>query len=277
MLGRSVLAALFSAIFLTAMNCPASLADDSNNGRKQEEQSTRVAKDGSGRVEVSGSRVRPGKGGPSRVGGGGGSRSGPVRGSRPVMERVTECVEGVLGKGRCRIRSVPAIPTATPVPLPRGSVREQAIRVAASVHLPTPTIGYGPDPAERGWTGIPVGFVVTLWVNGRDPIQSSATDQGLTVALRATPSRTVFTMGDGGTTTCAVTSMHEYLRAVTQPLCSYVYQVPSPDRQPYTITATTHWEVEWTAGTESGVIMVQRSATTRLQVGELHSLVEHHR
>lgn len=275
MLKARLSAGLIALLVLFALVCSESRADDAsdNQGSRGDRTHLQVGRDSGGRVSVSASQRRPNRGSANS----GGSRSGPVRGSRPVMERVTECVEGVLGKGRCRIRSVPAIPTATPVPLPRGSVREQALRVAASVHLPTPTIGYGPDPAERGWTGIPVGFVITLWVDGRDPIQSSATDQGLTVALRATPSRTVFTMGDGGTTTCAVTSMHEYLRAVTQPLCSYVYQVPSPDRQPYTITATTHWEVEWTAGTESGVIMVQRSATTRLQVGELHSLVEHHR
>lgn len=148
-----------------------------------------------------------------------------------------------------------------------------AISVAAAVHLPEPTIGFGPDPAGNKWNMIPVGYPMWLWTENRTALANSATTAGLTVALTATPGTTTFTMGDGSKVTC--NSQPHWIKGNTQKSpCSYTYQYPSPDNDPYIVTATTQWAVRWYAADQSGTLTLNRTATRPITIGELHSLRE---
>lgn len=156
---------------------------------------------------------------------------------------------------------------------PGVDVTVVSVEIATELELPEPTIGFGPDPAGNKWNMIPVGYPMWLWTQGRSAFSSTASEDALTVTLNATPGPTAFTMGDGGSVTC--TDQPTWIKGNTQKSpCSYTYQYPSPEDEPYVVTATTTWTVHWYAADESGTLTIDRTATRELTVGELHSLRE---
>lgn len=57
------------------------------------------------------------------------------------------------------------------------------------------------------------------------------------------------------------------------PNCGHVYEVPSLPDGDYTITATAHWNVEWSALGFSGTLTGQSVATRDVPVGELQAVL----
>lgn len=160
-----------------------------------------------------------------------------------------------------------------PVYTPGPSVASVATSVATKVKLPVPSIRFGPEPSANKWNMIPVGYALWVWTEGRSTLSSDASKDGLSVSLRAVPGETVFTMGDGNTLRCGYQPV--WIKGNTQKsTCSYTYEYPSPEGEPYVVSATTTWDVQWTAAGRSGSLSMERTASRTITIGELHSLRE---
>ena len=169
---------------------------------------------------------------------------------------------------------------------PREAVENYVRRVTASLQLPQAYPQVGPDPDWNEWDMAVIGIPLWLWVEGDSHLTASNSDAGLAVSLDATHVSTTFQMGDGTTVTCATTK--PYVRdavapGTPSPVCGHTYQVAprspgaasSAHQQPgtYTVTATTNWSVDWTAGGYSGTLTTQMSGARDLPVGELQAVV----
>lgn len=169
---------------------------------------------------------------------------------------------------------------------PREAVENYVRRVTASLQLPQAYPQVGPDPDWNEWDMAVIGIPLWLWVEGDSHLTASNSDAGLAVSLDATHVSTTFQMGDGTTVTCATTK--PYVRdavapGTPSPVCGHTYQVAprspgaasSAHQQPgtYTVTATTNWSVDWTAGGYSGTLATQMSGRRDLPVGELQAVV----
>ena len=169
---------------------------------------------------------------------------------------------------------------------PREAVENYVRRVTASLQLPQAYPQVGPDPDWNEWDMAVIGIPLWLWVEGDSHLTASNSDAGLAVSLDATHVSTTFQMGDGTTVTCATTKpyvRHAVAPGTPSPVCGHTYQVApkspsaasSSHQQPgtYTVTATTNWSVDWTAGGYSGTLTTQMSGTRDLPVGELQAVV----
>ena len=169
---------------------------------------------------------------------------------------------------------------------PREAVENYVRRVTASLQLPQAYPQVGPDPDWNEWDMAVIGIPLWLWVEGDSHLTASNSDAGLAVSLDATHVSTTFQMGDGTTVTCATTKpyvRHAVAPGTPSPVCGHTYQVApkspsaasSSHQQPgtYTVTATTNWSVDWTAGGYSGTLATQMSGRRDLPVGELQAVV----
>ncbi len=117
-----------------------------------------------------------------------------------------------------------------------------------------------------------VGWNVWMWVESPTestwgPITRSASEAGYTVTATATVTTVVWDMGNGDSVTCGAGS--QWLQATSRneksPDCGYVYE---QDGQ-YTITATTHWAVQWTGIGSSGTIDLELSQSGDVRIAEV--------
>ncbi|TDO92998.1 hypothetical protein C8D81_0774 [Enemella evansiae] len=164
------------------------------------------------------------------------------------------------------------VPVAGPPPPPDPRVVAQ--QVLARLEIPAPTAYTGPDHTRNEWQMMVVGYPVWLWTTGPDSYTTTVTEQGLTMTLTARRTTTEFRLGDGTTKFCGRTT--PYNNAVQpgarSPSCDHVYQKPSKPGS-YQISATTHWQVTWSALGQTGTLPFQRTGpTTELPVGELVSV-----
>ena len=157
---------------------------------------------------------------------------------------------------------------------------QQAAYIAVSTSLKFPTVapGFGPSPDINPWKMAAVGYPYWLWADGTTSAQSAKTVDGLSVSLKASVTSMSFDMGDGTTRNCNGTGTpwrRGMTAGATSPTCGYVYQQPSLPRGKYTVTAISHWTVNWTAGGEAGVIRVDRRSSIQVPVGELQAVITH--
>ena len=171
-------------------------------------------------------------------------------------------------------------PTTPPTPPPPGApppITTTVLREAATrITLPTPTPSIGPDPSANPWHIVAIGYPIWLWTPGPDTITSTVTTQGITVSITAHRTATTFDMGD--TTTLRCTTMTPYPGPSTppaeSPTCGHRYQkLPTTEAAGYTIHATSHWTVTWTALGQTGTFTMTRSATRHIDVAEIHTVV----
>ncbi len=152
-----------------------------------------------------------------------------------------------------------------------------AQQVLATMGLTAIEIGMVPEEgADR--LGV-VGMPVWMWVkdptpNTIGPITASDTAGGITVTLDANVTSIEWDLGDGTVVHCAGEAARgtEYVDSFDlqeSPTCGHIY---AKQGAPYTITATSHWEVAWTGGGEAGVIPLDLVATTTRDIGELQVL-----
>ena len=167
-------------------------------------------------------------------------------------------------------------PVGTLTPLPKAPSESQLRRVATQLKLPDPTPRFGPDPSVNEWKMLAVGFPIWLWTDRPTTVSTTAHHDGLTFTLTATWTSTTFTMGDGHSKTCTATTIRpKTVKPATKPspTCSYTYQTKSKIGHPYTVTAATHWRINWTTNGYQGTFNHTYTGSRTLTIGELQSLI----
>lgn len=152
---------------------------------------------------------------------------------------------------------------------------QNEVRVA--LHLPDPTPHFGPDPDANEWKMLAVGYPIWLWTEGPRALTATATHQGLSMTLTAHQTATSFTLGDGHRLSCATTTPypeHPTSYGRQSPSCGYRYATRSRPGHDYTVTATTHWRVTWSAGGRTGTLTTTHTGSRTLAVGELQALIK---
>lgn len=157
-----------------------------------------------------------------------------------------------------------------------------AAQVIARLQLPSGAPKVGPPPEVNRWNMVAVGYPLWLWTEGDTDLQTAAAAQGLSVSLHAKATSTTFDMGEGGSVMCDPDAAPEWVRGesepgVPSPSCGYTYETASMTKATgwkgtYTVTATTSWTIDWTAGGEAGTVVVERAATAQVPVGELQAV-----
>jgi hypothetical protein len=155
---------------------------------------------------------------------------------------------------------------------------EQVAYIAfARLHLDPLKPVIGPPPEINPWNMAAVGY--PLWLSGGgDPNPPAVSDQvfNLRVRLKAHVTSVDFLMGDGNIVTCQGSGL-SWTPAVEpgerSPVCGYQYSKPSLPEGNYTVTARTHWDVDWTINNQTGVIRMIQASSVELPVGELQTLI----
>ena len=152
----------------------------------------------------------------------------------------------------------------------------QLREVVAQLKLPDATPRFGPDPSVNEWKMLAVGFPIWLWTDRPTHLATTAHNDGLNFTLTATWTSTTFTMGDGQTKSCSATSIRPKTvepATTPSPTCGYVYQTRSKPGHPYTVTAATHWRIDWTTNGYRGSFVHTYTGSRTLEIGELQSLI----
>jgi hypothetical protein len=155
---------------------------------------------------------------------------------------VTSCDVGPGSIGANEIRDVVAVGEP---PSPYVLLEEAKRRLV--VPLPEPRLS--PTADVDHLVGIPEWLAVDP--GGFAPVDATAAVPGLAVTLAATPSHTVWDLGNGDTVTCqgAGVPWSPGTPVDAAPPCGYVYQSSSTGSQPdgvYHVNVTTVWARVWT-------------------------------
>ncbi|WP_271438027.1 PKD domain-containing protein [Micrococcus luteus] len=155
---------------------------------------------------------------------------------------------------------------------------EQAARqVVAQMDLKGIEIGMVPrsvasDPNAMGAVGLPA----WMWVaNAGDPqawgpYTVTRVVAGLEVTATARPTHVTWDMGNGTRVVCRTmgTPYQERYGREESPSCGHTYKKTGQ----YTVTALTSWQVEWSAGGESGVLQTITRSSQPVLIGELQAV-----
>ncbi len=151
-----------------------------------------------------------------------------------------------------------------------------AREAVAQLTFTAPAVGFGPAPEINPWGITVVGYPYWLWADGgsTQTITDSVSAGGLTVALRVRLDRVAWNTGDGTAEfSCGIGT--RWTRSVepgaASPTCGHVFTEASQPGH-YTVTATTPWVVEWSAGGATGTIPIELSSTSEVEVGELQTV-----
>lgn len=162
----------------------------------------------------------------------------------------------------------PAAPQITP---------QQAAQVAiAKLTFTSAGPGAGPTRTDNDLPfDAPVGYPVWLWADGGTTADRTVSDsvQGMDVQIAVRFDQLTWNPGDGsGTFTCGTGT--PWVKggqepAAKSPTCDYTYQ----EMGKYTLTATTHWTITWTAGGQTGTVPVAMAQRRPFDVGELQTIL----
>lgn len=172
--------------------------------------------------------------------------------------------------------------TTTFIPVEAGDAEAapdpEALRASAQdqLRLPTPKLAMSP-PGEQV-----VHVASWLWLDGAlwRPHSSSASAGGVTATVTATPTRTLWDMGNGDVVACDGPGVpYDTSRSDTGQStdCSYTYRTSSAGRpgNAYPVTVTVEWRLGWTVtGAPGGGALpgLTTSSTTTVPVGEVQAL-----
>lgn len=172
--------------------------------------------------------------------------------------------------------------TSTFIPVeitdPEPAPDPEALRASAQeeLRLPSPRIAMSP-PGEQV-----VQVASWLWLDGGlwRPHSSSASAGGVTATVTATPTRTLWDMGNGETVVCeGPGTPYDPSRAdaAQSTSCSYTYRNSSAGRpgNAYPVTVTVEWQLGWTVtGAPGGGALpgLTTSTSTTVPVGEVQAL-----
>lgn len=163
-------------------------------------------------------------------------------------------------------------------PVPEGGVNvEQIARNAFAEANPTEIpIGIVPEdkPDRVGLVGMPV----WMWaqepgIQTTGPLSATALAGTATVTSTGRVARIDWDMGDGTTVTCqgAGTPYQDSFGKKESPDCGHVYEKQG---NPYTVTATSHWVVDWHGAGQSGSFTLDLTSETQIVVGEAHVITQ---
>ena len=148
----------------------------------------------------------------------------------------------------------------------------------ARMHLVAPKVGLTPlDPDAPMVVGVPA----WLWLanDGEQsfgPITRSATAGSTTVTATARVTHVTWDTGDGDTVTCAGpgTPWTSDQGIGASPTCGHTFDKPSINEadHSYDLTATTHWQVDWSGAGQQGVITFDLTGSRELEVTEVQVL-----
>jgi hypothetical protein len=121
-----------------------------------------------------------------------------------------------------------------------------------------------------------VGIRTWMWVDPADwhPIAATASIPGLAATVTATPTKTIWDMGDGTTVVCnGPGTVYDPAKpdADQHSDCSHTYQHDGP----YNVRATIVWSVSWTAtnGTGGNLGTVQRTTQFAINVEQRQAVI----
>jgi hypothetical protein len=143
--------------------------------------------------------------------------------------------------------------------------------------LPTPAIRTNPPADRQQLANLPT----WLWLGRTSwgPRTATASIPGLSVTVTAVPVVVTWTMGDGGRVVCrGPGTAFEPAQPARRPSCVYTYRRSSAGQPAgrFTVTATTTWNIAWTASgsvTGGGTLPpLARSAQTALAVAEVQAI-----
>lgn len=157
---------------------------------------------------------------------------------------------------------------------PQVNPAQLAQQAVDSMDLRAPRVGATPLPSADATSVI--GLPTWLWIDRPDarswgPITRTAASGGVTVTATARVAGVTWDMGDGHTVTCAGpgTRWAAAEGDTDSPTCGYRYAAPGR----HTITATTHWQVDWTGAGQSGTITFDLAGIRQLDVVELRAVI----
>lgn len=192
-----------------------------------------------------------------------------------VGDLIPECVVGAIYvcPGPQDVTALADEPPAATAPT-EAQVRNMVTHVLVQLQVPRPVINLGPDPSVNEWNMAVVGYPLWLWTSEAPARSASITAYGYTFVLNARRDSVTFDLGDGTTLSCATTTAWPGSSAigVPSPTCGHTYTTPSLPAGAYTITATAHWTVHWSALGYSGDIAMPLTTSRTVRVGELQSL-----
>ena len=167
---------------------------------------------------------------------------------------------------------------APAAPSGEAALSETVVQQAmAQLQLPKPVIRMSPDAGAAQV----VRFPMWLWIDASGWRQVSKTVQvpGASLTATATPQRVIWSMGDGGSVTCAgpgTPYSSHYPAGASSPDCGYVYQRSSagqPDER-FTVKATVVWDVAWQGAGKSGTVPgMEMTSQVPVRVSEVQSVV----
>lgn len=193
------------------------------------------------------------------------------------ISRIPECEGDLRMREECQyVPPEPGDPApATPAKPSRAITQAVAREVVVTLQLPEAAPHIGPDPNANEWDMAVVGYPLWLWTEGPRTLSATEAAHGITFTLQATHVDTMFTMGDGNSITCTKTQPYPVgiEPGTPSPTCGYTYQKASRPTGEYTVTATSRWQVTWSALGYTGVLPAQMTGTRQLPVGELQSVV----
>lgn len=152
-----------------------------------------------------------------------------------------------------------------PAEMARGAIARLDLR-AIEMGLAPKTLEQDAD--SLGAVGLPVWmWAASKGANTTGPNMSSTSARGYTVSLTAKLKDITWDMGDGSKpVVCGIgTAYKSSMGYAVSPTCGYRYEKEGE----YTVTATSHWVVEWEGIGQSGVIPVEVSRTATVRIGEI--------
>lgn len=158
-------------------------------------------------------------------------------------------------------------------PPPALTPQEAVEAVVAQLDFTAATPELGPNRKHHTLPfDTAVGYPIWLWAKGGTKSMAvSETVDGTNVSISIRLTSVEWSMGDGTTLRCdRGTAWRAGIAAGSRsPTCGHVYEYPGS----YTVVATSHWELDWIAGGQSGTMNHNISATRQFDVGEIHVLI----
>lgn len=165
------------------------------------------------------------------------------------------------------------------VPVPVITPEQVFLEWYAAVTLDPVQPRLAPPAGTAGLVGLPVWLGLNYTENSLGPIPANACIGDVCVTIEAVVTDVDWTMGDGGSVSCAPDQHDVWQRGMeflAPTGCHHYYQQASRDQAggQYEITATSNWEVHWTADASDaeGTVTTDRTATTSLQIDEIQVL-----
>ncbi len=148
-----------------------------------------------------------------------------------------------------------------------------AARAVERMQLTAIRMGTFPEQSERAPSDLGyVGWNVWMWVDNPTPaswgpITRSVSESGYTVTATGQVDKVIWDMGNGDTVTCQLGKPWQsiWTHNEASPDCGYLYHRDGE----YTVSATTHWVVNWSGIGQTGTITVQLTQSGTLRIAEV--------